>query len=397
MIVRKIRKDFSLKIASAIICTIFVCNTSLYSDPLPKNTLRVPLQGYKVNAIAIVEFLEEGDSFSINDIEEVNIKLVGEKHINNIGIITQEARYKNRSCFAKWLEGDYKWTARDYKRFIFPQVKHLWHLRAQGIRDIPKIIDVVKDKEGRIMVLTEDLRKLDNPAIEGKGESLADKIKREGVLTPHEALDIIFKVERIVKSLHRKGYIHWDIKPYNIWVTNTGRVILADFDITFGTKEEFIKRTCHKMGTHPYMSKKRWEWWHYGNYDENKDEFPPIAEEVYSLAMTLLHMVIGIKDTRFFNSANYADQQLGLLKEQYEILEDRKNLLEMLELSVDAITDRIKELKNLYAVLYNALSYGISAYESIETFMQALRDSFNMDGAVSVDFPVVNKKADKSI
>lgn len=375
----KIDKALGSKIILLILNIVFLCSSTLYSYTLPKATLRVPLQGY--NADAIVKFLEKDKSFSIDDIEEADIELVGKKNVNNIGVTTQEVRYKNRSYFAKWIEGDYKnpIIKGAYKRFIFPRVKHLTHLRMQGVKNIPKIIAVVKDKEGRIMILTENLRELDDPTIGEKGESLADKIEK-GALSPHEALDIIFKLGRIVTSLYYKGYIHWDIKPHNIWITNTGEAILRDFGIAFSTKEEFIERICYRMGTEPYMSMKRWEWYHYNNYDENKEEFPPISEEVYSLAMTLLHMVVGIEDTAFFSSGQYADKQLDLLRREYQILEEQIDLLRMLKQPLDATTNRIEELKKLYDILHKALSNGRSDYKTIEAFMQDLRDKFNMTG-----------------
>ncbi len=61
------------------------------------------------------------------------------------------------------------------------------------------------------------------------GESVADRIKREGKISPKEAVDIMGSVLTTLNDIHQTGMIHRDVSPGNIFVTKDGRVKLLDF------------------------------------------------------------------------------------------------------------------------------------------------------------------------
>jgi eukaryotic-like serine/threonine-protein kinase len=63
------------------------------------------------------------------------------------------------------------------------------------------------------------------------GETLADRIKREGPLPVDEALKIAVQIAEALEAAHEKGIIHRDLKPANVKVTPEGKVKVLDFGL----------------------------------------------------------------------------------------------------------------------------------------------------------------------
>src|ERR1700726_3578875 len=63
------------------------------------------------------------------------------------------------------------------------------------------------------------------------GETLAERIKREGALPIEEALAICKQIAEALESAHEKGIIHRDLKPANVKVTPEGKVKVLDFGL----------------------------------------------------------------------------------------------------------------------------------------------------------------------
>ena len=94
-----------------------------------------------------------------------------------------------------------------------------------------------------------------------KGETLGEKIKKEGPLPVADTIDIMLQILSALKSSHGKGIIHRDIKPENIFLTKiAGRknfVKILDFGIA-KMKEpldgQALTSTGTVMGTAHYMA-----------------------------------------------------------------------------------------------------------------------------------------------
>ena len=63
------------------------------------------------------------------------------------------------------------------------------------------------------------------------GETLSDRIKREGALPVEEALTIAKQIAEALEAAHEKGIIHRDLKPANVKVTPEGKVKVLDFGL----------------------------------------------------------------------------------------------------------------------------------------------------------------------
>src|ERR1700751_3301857 len=63
------------------------------------------------------------------------------------------------------------------------------------------------------------------------GETLAERIKREGAVPVEEALKAAVQIAEALEAAHEKGIIHRDLKPANVKVTPEGKVKVLDFGL----------------------------------------------------------------------------------------------------------------------------------------------------------------------
>jgi serine/threonine protein kinase len=67
------------------------------------------------------------------------------------------------------------------------------------------------------------------------GETLRNRLKRDGQLTVTEALRIADEIADALQYAHNRGVIHRDIKPENILLEN-GHAVVADFGIAHAVR-----------------------------------------------------------------------------------------------------------------------------------------------------------------
>ena len=63
------------------------------------------------------------------------------------------------------------------------------------------------------------------------GQTLRERIDTEGALPPRAALDLLEPVLTGLAVAHDNGYIHRDVKPENVLISEEGRVKVADFGL----------------------------------------------------------------------------------------------------------------------------------------------------------------------
>jgi serine/threonine-protein kinase len=110
------------------------------------------------------------------------------------------------------------------------------------------------------------------------GESLRDRLRREGRLPVEEALRIARDAAQALQYAHEQGVVHRDVKPENLLLTRDGNTLVADFGIARGADgDEQLTRGGATLGTPAYMS------------PEQADG----RTDVYSLAAVLYEMLVG--------------------------------------------------------------------------------------------------------
>ena len=89
-----------------------------------------------------------------------------------------------------------------------------------------------------------------------QGESLSDRLRREGALPAGEARRILAELADALDYAHRQGVVHRDIKPDNILVDDaTGRAMLTDFGVAKAAATgQTLTVVGTVVGTPQYMS-----------------------------------------------------------------------------------------------------------------------------------------------
>src|SRR4029077_17090177 len=87
------------------------------------------------------------------------------------------------------------------------------------------------------------------------GESLRERIQREYALDLRTALWIARQTADALAALHRAGFVHGDVQPDNIRVTEGGRAILLDlgFAHRLGENAQLLEQG-YVLGTVNYLA-----------------------------------------------------------------------------------------------------------------------------------------------
>ncbi len=117
-----------------------------------------------------------------------------------------------------------------------------------------------------------------------EGESLRDRLRREGQLPVDDALQIAREAARALDYAHQHGVVHRDIKPENILLTRDGSTLVADFGIARALGgEERLTQTGMSVGTPAYMSPEQ----------ASGDKTVDARTDVYALGAVLYEMLVG--------------------------------------------------------------------------------------------------------
>jgi serine/threonine-protein kinase len=123
-----------------------------------------------------------------------------------------------------------------------------------------------------------------------RGESLRQKLSREGQLPIDQAIAIVRQVASALDHAHAHGLIHRDIKPENI-LLHEGEAMVSDFGIALGSGEagrrgsgeERLTGTGISLGTPQYMSPEQ----------ASGERTLDARSDVYSLACVLYELLAG--------------------------------------------------------------------------------------------------------
>ena len=121
------------------------------------------------------------------------------------------------------------------------------------------------------------------------GETLTDIIKRKAPLPVKYSFNIALEVAHGLSHAHRigSGIIHRDVKPGNIIIEKSGRVVLTDFGIAKAVGGKGQTTTGTIIGTPDYMS-----------LEQVKGQQLDGRSDIYSLGVVLYEMLTGVSPFR---------------------------------------------------------------------------------------------------
>jgi serine/threonine-protein kinase len=110
--------------------------------------------------------------------------------------------------------------------------------------NVVRVFDLDQMPDGSIYVVMERLI----------GRALADKLARDGLLAPGFAIPVFIGVCRALGAAHKKGVVHRDLKPGNIFLCEDGLSKVLDFGMSKLSSAESLTQTGYTLGTPEYMA-----------------------------------------------------------------------------------------------------------------------------------------------
>ena len=169
-----------------------------------------------------------------------------------------------------------------------------------------------------------------------EGETLKDRIRRNGRLPVAEAVAYAIEIGRALECAHSHRLVHRDVKPQNVLIDPDGRAKVTDFGIARSLEAQGLTATGRVLGTTDYVSP-----------EQALGHEVTEQSDIYSLGIVLYEMLTG--EVPF-----QADTQVAVaMKHVREPLPDVQRRRPEISAALAAIVERAtaKETRNRYATV----------------------------------------------
>ncbi|MEG2620724.1 MAG: Stk1 family PASTA domain-containing Ser/Thr kinase [Bacilli bacterium] len=200
----------------------------------------------------------------INDRYEI-LKLIGEGGMANV-YLAQDT-ILDRKVAVKVLRGDLSGDEKFVRRFQREA------LSASSLNH-PNIVEMhdVGEDDGNFYIVMEYI----------EGKTLKQLIKKRGVLSIPEVMDIMLQLLDALAVAHDSYIIHRDIKPQNIMIKESGLVKITDFGIAMALNSAELTQTNSVMGSVHYLPP-----------EQASGKGSTIKSDIYSLGILMFEMLTG--------------------------------------------------------------------------------------------------------
>jgi serine/threonine-protein kinase len=115
-----------------------------------------------------------------------------------------------------------------------------------------------------------------------EGETLKDRIRRNGRLQIPEAVAYAIEIARALEAAHTQGIVHRDVKPQNVLVDEEGTAKVTDFGIARTLDQDGLTADGRVLGTTDYVSP-----------EQALGHLVTGPSDLYSLGIVLYEMLTG--------------------------------------------------------------------------------------------------------
>ena len=138
----------------------------------------------------------------------------------------------------------------------------------------PHIVGVIDagEDEGRPYIVLEYV----------EGETLKDRIRRQGRLPIAEAVAYAIEIARALGAAHARHIVHRDVKPQNVLIDEEGSAKVTDFGIARTLEEDGLTADGRVLGTTDYVSP-----------EQALGQHVTGQSDLYSLGIVLYEMLTG--------------------------------------------------------------------------------------------------------
>ena len=167
-----------------------------------------------------------------------------------------------------------------------------------------------------------------------EGETLKERIRRQGRLPVSEALAYAVEIGRALAAAHEERLVHRDVKPQNVLIDPDGRAKVTDFGIARSLEMDGLTLPGRVLGTTDYVSP-----------EQALGHQVSFQSDLYSLGVCLFEMLSGTVPYR-------ADTQVGVaMKHVRDPMPDIRARRTGISASLAAVVERAtaKETDNRYA------------------------------------------------
>src|SRR6201987_3694524 len=160
-----------------------------------------------------------------------------------------------------------------------------------------------------------------------EGETLKDRIRRNGRLAITEAVAYAIEIARALGTAHARHIVHRDVKPQNVLIDEEGTAKVTDFGIARSLTEEGLTADGRVLGTTDYVSPEQ---------ALGQDVGP--QSDLYSLGVVLFEMLTG--DVPFHGENQVAVAMKHVREDLPDLQRDRREVSATLAAVLDRMTDK---------------------------------------------------------
>ncbi|HEX6389623.1 MAG TPA: protein kinase [Solirubrobacteraceae bacterium] len=167
-----------------------------------------------------------------------------------------------------------------------------------------------------------------------QGETLKERIRRQGRLPVPEAVAYAIEIARALGAAHERGIVHRDVKPQNVLVDGEGLAKVTDFGIARTLEQEGLTADGRVLGTTDYVSP-----------EQALGHAVTGQSDLYSLGIVLFEMLTG--DVPFTGENQVAVAMKHVREEIPDVQARRPEVSSALARVIDIAT--AKDLTTRYA------------------------------------------------